>query len=430
MIKATELPIWLKAPDFHADACAWVTDFRQQQWQAFLKCGIPSRQHERWKYGDLTFLANKNLSLAKKIDTTHLRHSIHQHRLQKGESILLVMVNGYFIPELSDLHKLPATVIACRLSEAFKTHEELIKPHWPFAVDASHYALANLNAAMGEDGLFFYLPQQVELTEPIHLLSLVLDDAEFIAHPRHVLVLGQHSKLMLMEEHFANVDQLYCMNHVTTIFADKHAQLQHYKIQSEGKKAVHIAQTFIHQAEESTVELNYFSSGAHFARDDVLVKLQGTGAKCGASGFYHLRNDQQFIDHHVDMVHTAARSQSAMLYKGILEQKSRAVFNGRLLIEKNAQKVVGHQANHNLLLSREAEVYSKPELEIYADDVQCKHGATTGQMDEEALFYLRSRGIQQADAVNILLQGFAEEIMQRITHAGIKMRVQEIMSCS
>ena len=217
------------------------------------------------------------------------------------------------------------------------------------------------------------------------------------------------------------------MNMMTTIHVAKNAKMQHYKIQQEGRKAVHLASHFVHQQQNSTFSHVNFSSGALFARDDLVVQLLESGAECHTGGFYHLRYDQQFIDNHVVINHVAAHSNSDMLYKGIMENKSRAVFNGRLHVEKNAQKILAYQANHNLLLSKDAEVYSKPELEIYADDVKCKHGATTGQLDEQALFYMRSRGIPRHEALSILLQGFAEEIMQRITHEGIRRRVQEAL---
>ncbi len=156
--------------------------------------------------------------------------------------------------------------------------------------------------------------------------------------------------------------------------------------------------------------------------------MQEPGAACQASGFYHLHRAHQYIDHHVEINHVAPHTNSEMVYKGILDNQSRAVFNGRLFVKKDAQKIVAHQANHNLLLSNRAEIYSKPELEIYADDVKCKHGATTGQLDQDALFYMRARGIGYQEAVNILLQGFADEIIDRVHHKGVKMRVKELVS--
>lgn len=395
-------------------------------WEHFIKNNLPTRKDERWKYADLSFLANKNFAAAKRVDDEILIDAINQHRLRQGDNILLVFVNGYFMPSLSDLHKLPLGVIASDLNYAAKHHAETMEMHWKGDIDTKKFPFAGLNAEMCTDGLFLQLPDHCELATPIHVLSIVVDDAEFIAHPWHTIVLGEQSKLVLIEEYFSLAEQPYMMNVVTTINVGKGATLEHYKIQQEGKRAIHMANTFVKQKQDSNVSFANFAMGSEFARDDVIVRLQESGANCKTAGFYHLYRDNQFVDHHVDIDHIAPASQSEMLYKGILEQKSRAVFNGRVHVHKDAQKTLAYQANHNLLLSNDAEVYSKPELEIYADDVKCKHGATTGQIDQEALFYMRSRGISYAEAMNILLLGFAEEIMQRISHPGVKMRVTEM----
>ena len=406
---------------------AWLVNFRQQHWTAFLKNGLPTRKDERWKYADLGFLANQNYAAATQLDTDHLIDIIHQHRLQKSEGILLVLVNGYFMPMLSDLVKLPHHVIACGMSEALQLHNDKIKEHLPEKIDVQKYPFGSLNAAMFVDGLFLYVPDKCELAAPIHLLSLTIGEEEFITHPNNMIIVGQNSQLTLVEEYFSLVNQPYMNNVMTSIHVGENAKLEHYKIQQEGKKAAHFANIFVQQKKNSSFSHMNLSFGSVFARDDLVIKLLESGADCHTSGFYHLRHNNQYIDNHVDIDHAAPHSNSDMLYKGIIENKARAVFNGRLYVEKDAQKILAYQANHNLLLSSEAEVYSKPELEIYADDVKCKHGATTGQLDQDALFYLRSRGIPHEEAMSMLLQGFAEEIMQRVSHAGIKLRVQEML---
>lgn len=420
------LPEWLQ--QIKQQHVAWFSEFQQAQWNAFAALGLPDRKNERWKYTDIAFLNNASFSPAERIDASRLHHVIHQHRLQHGDSILLVVINGYFMPELSDIHKLPSQFFVCRLSQAIKTHAELIKKGLSCFIDAKKYPFASLNAALSSDGLIFSLPDHCELNAPIHLLSMVTDEKAFSAHPYHIFLLGEESRITLVEEYFSQTDQAYMMNVVNSFFVGKNAQLDYYKIQHEGKEAIHIAHTFIQQWQNSNVTLTNFSAGGLFARDEVAVYLKEQGADCRTHGFYHLQNDHQYIDHHIDIDHVAPHSHSEMLYKGILENKSRAVFNGRLHVEKNAQKITAHQANHNILLSNQAEVYAKPELEIYADDVKCKHGATTGQLDQDALFYLCSRGISKEEATHILLMGFAEEVMQRVTHRGIKMRVQELVS--
>lgn len=233
---------------------------------------------------------------------------------------------------------------------------------------------------------------------------------------------------MLIEEHVSLGNQTYFINSVAQAIVSEQAHFTYYKLQRENDQAIHMAHLFVEQMRDSVTSLTHFSRGGYFARDEVVIKLQGQGAYCQTSGFYSVCRDDQWVDYHIDMNHLAPNSHSEMLYKGILKNKSRAIFNGRLLVEKTAQKTLAYQANHNLLLSNEAEAYSKPQLEIYAEEVKCKHGATIGQINEEALFYLRSRGLNKQQAIEVLLQGFAGEIIQSIPHPGIKSRFQEMMS--
>lgn len=430
MSAAVKTPAWLTQPVSQDAAMpTWTNDFKKQQAQAFLQQGLPTKYHERWKYADLSFLSNQAFVNPVKVDVDHFQETIQQCRLRRGESILLVFVDGQFIPSYSDLNKLPQEVIACDLLQATKIHAELIRDAYTAAIDTKQYPFASLNAAMTESGLFFYMPPHCQLTAPLHLLSLVTDQDKLIVHPRHVFMLREASNLSIVEEHFSHAETMYMVNQLTSLFVGKEAKLDYCKIQHEGKFATHIANTFIQQAQNSSVKLTNFSTGALFARDDISVTLKESGADCSTAGFYRLDQDNQYIDYHIDIEHAAARTNSEMLFKGILDKKSRAVFNGRLAVEQGAQKILAYQANHNLLLSKEAEVYSKPELEIYADDVKCKHGATTGQIDEDALFFLRSRGIDKSRAMNMLLQAFADEITSRVTHAATHLRVQELLAC-
>jgi len=426
---ASNIPAWLQQTTSVPNQTepSWFTDFREQQQAAFLQNGLPTRKQERWKYADLSFLTTKQFTLATRATEDELCDVVHQHRLQKGDSILLVFANGYFMPALSDMTKLPPQVIACSMHEAMQTQSELVQAHGMLTDHPTQLAFANLNAAVSTDGLFLHVPDNCEVPVALHLLFITVGNQEHISYPRHLFVMGEHSKLTLLEEHFSFAAHAYMLNAVTTVVVGKSAALTHYKIQQDGKQGVHIAHTFVYQQQDSTTSFLNFSLGAQFARDDLVIKLQGAGADCKTGGFYRLHADNQYIDHHVDIEHQAPRSSSEMVYKGVLDNRSRAVFNGRLHVNQGAEKTLAHQANHNLLLSNTAEVYSKPELEIYADDVKCKHGATIGQLDQEALFYLCSRGIARDEAVAMLLQGFADEIARRVTHAGIKLRVQEVM---
>lgn len=424
-MKAVEShPTWFSASNHDVlKAPAWLTNFRLARWQAFQQMGLPVKQDERWKYTDLSMLKQHNFHAAEKKTPSDLIKHIQQHRLLHGEAITLVMVNGQFAPTLSDLNQLPAEVTICSLSQALVEQPDAVEA--PLTrIEPHNHVFANLNAASFNDGLFIHVLENYKLTQPVHLL-LIAENNGFIAHPRHIIQLEKNSQLTLIEEYVAITTQPYMTNTVMTVDLKEQAQFEYYKIQNENKQAVHMANTFLFQESDSQASLAHFSAGGQFARDEIRVELQAPGAHCKTAGFYGLTEKDQYVDYHIDMLHTAPLTRSEMVYKGVLDNKSRAVFNGRVYVEKEAKKIEAHQANHNLLLSNMAEVYSKPELEIYSDDVKCKHGATIGQLDQEALFYLRSRGLNKAEATTLLLKSFSDDIMQRVASPAIRAHIEK-----
>jgi Fe-S cluster assembly protein SufD len=425
MMRAHFLPSWLTYEEKDENFPAWFASIRQKEWEGLLKNGLPKNRDERFKYTDFSFLNNTNFS-ANKQDASVINHALLQkYRLDHEGSILLVFVNGYFAPSLSDIEKLKAPMKVSGLQEALIRTPELMQTCFALKREGEtqKYPFATLNRALCKDGLFIYLPDHYELKAPLHLLSLVSTDLPFMANPNHVILLSPHSQLTVIEEYLSFEEKSYIMNPVMTTLVGQGVQFNHYKIQREGSAAIHLAHHFIHQKKDSHVNLANFSFGGVFSRDECAVYLSEQGASCYTSGFYHLKQKDQYIDHHVDIDHEAPYSESDMLYKGIIEQAGRVVFNGRLHVHQNAQKTVAHQENHHLLLSAHAESYAKPELEIYADDVKCKHGATTGEIDEDALFYLCSRGIAKEKAIEMLFEGFASSVVDRIRDPLVKAHV-------
>jgi Fe-S cluster assembly protein SufD len=414
---ATNLPTWLQPlPETNS----WLAAYRQRHWDDVVRSGLPTSRHERWKYADLSFLATQSYAASIRVSHPELAALVQAHRLANADSILLVSINGHYSAALSDLRLLPAGVIVCNMAEAMQQHTALIQSHWS---DQQDNFFASMNAAMFSDGLFIHVPAHTTISTPIHCLSLAVGDQSFIAQPKHIVVLGEESKMTLFEDYAAVTDAAYVMNITTHLVLGDTSTLKNYKIQRESKAATHIANTFVRQGQHSQWQATYFSIG-----DEIAAKLDAAGAIASTGGYYYLTQDNQYIDYHIDVDHAAPRSQSEMTFKGVLNGKSRAVFNGRLHVIKDAQKITAHQANHNILLSNQAEVYSKPELEIYADDVKCKHGATIGQLDTEALFYLRSRGIAETEAMQLLLSGFADEILQRVENTRIRAHIEKVMS--
>jgi Fe-S cluster assembly protein SufD len=264
--------------------------------------------------------------------------------------ITAVFMNGCFKPELSDVAQLPADVIIRAVN----------------------------------NGMYLSLPDNCSVAKPIKLEYRSDGQVESI-DIQHVIELGRNSKLTLVDEYSGNVENI-----------------------------AYTANTKIIQKENSSVSLVCLKTGAQSSHDKIHVLLSEKGAECKTAGFYAVQRNNQTADYHVTIEHAAAHTTSDMLFKGTAENKSRAGFIGRVHVHPHAQKIIAHQANHHLLLTRDAEVYSKPELEIYADDVKCKHGSTTGQLDQEALFYLRARGIEEVEAKRMMIAGFADEVLRRV----------------
>ena len=410
----TTMPHWLQQCMPSTEGDRWLAAYRQQHWNDFLTSGLPTRNHERWKYADLSFVSTLDAACADDASQRNIADIIHAHAFTSEDSLLLVMVNGVFVPALSQMQHLPREVVLCRLKEAFVTHQAIVAAHWKRFANDDTCAVSKWNAALFHDGLFMHVPDDCHITQPIQVLNIVNVSAGKVIYPRHLMVLGKRSKLTILEECVVDTANSILTNSATAIEVGEEAQLDYCKLQASASQAMVLANTCIHQQQNSRVALTHFNISGQFIREEVCVKLNGAGAECMTSGLSDLKETKQFSDFHIDVEHMAPHSRSDMLFKGVIDQHSRAVFNGRLHVLPNVQKISAYQANHNLLLSKQAEAYSKPELEIYSDDVKCKHGATTGQLDDDALFYLRARGIDRAEAVKMLLVGFTDDIVERV----------------
>lgn len=362
---------------------------------------LPTRQHERWKYANLQFLKAHALSEPGVIDLAWIQQQCLGIEAAAGKSAgVLVMVNGVWRADLSKA--LPSGCDVRVLEPQAET----------VAIDAKDFPVAAMQQSQAATGVAIHISadQPMEL----HLLHVASSDTPATINPTVVLTLAQGAQLHLIEHVLASDQAFMLINQRTHVNVGEAATLDWVKIQTLPFEAAMFAHHEVTQLKNSLVTLVNVSNGARFARDETQVSLLEAGAVCKAAGFYQTKNDAQFVDNHIDIKHRAPHTASDMMYKGILDKKSQGVFNGRLVVEAGAQKISATQANHHLLLSNEAEAYAKPELEIYADDVKCKHGATTGELNEEALFYLQSRGIEKGEARGMLMAGFMDEVMERI----------------
>lgn len=275
------------------------------------------------------------------------------------------------------------------------------------------------------------IPKNTQVTTPIHLHFLTKDINNNIEnnienfYPRIKIIAEENSSVTIIEEHSAENAEYYITKVTTELHAETNANIHYYKIQDESVTATHEAHISVQQKQVSSVKTFFSDIGSVDARENLYIRLAETGAECFLSGIYYLKHDKQKLENNIHVDHIAAHGKSSMLYKGMLDKKSRANFNGKVSVDPQAKKIQSQQANHNLLLSNDAEVATKPELEINADDVKCAHGATVGQLAEEALFYLRTRGLQKEQALELLTHAFAMEVINQIEDGVIRSYIQE-----
>lgn len=386
----------------------WIANYQQEAISDLERKGFPTRHCEDWKYTAVApFLRNQFVlssscaEPARDGKTSKEEHSVH-------------IVNGDVFISDDFANQLPKGVLIKPLSAMVREHEALIKPYLGQILHHEHGFHA-LNSAMLKHGLVIYLPRGVHLAAPV-VLRHWQDKANQAVYLRHLIIAEPDSHATIIEEFAGLEGRAYCTNTVTEIALAARARLTHHKIQSESRQAFHWGHVFVRQSESSEFFSHSLSLGGQLVRSDLTISLQEKNACCLLNGIY-IPDDNQHIDHHTRVNHAVADCISEQDYKGILKGRSRAVFNGQVFVAHDAQKTKANQQNKNLLLSAEAEIDTKPQLEIFADDVVCSHGATVGQLDEEAKFYLSSRGMDEAQVTRYLIQAFITNNMQLLDDA-------------
>jgi Fe-S cluster assembly protein SufD len=336
----------------------------------------------------------------------------------------LAFVNGYFAPALSSLSQLPAGVKATSLASALIEEGERLEPMLAPPFREQVHAFTALNAAMAEDGAFVAIPPDVVVDQPIHLLYLTDSYASALAsHPRSMILAGAGSRSTIVETHAGITGAVYLTNAVTHLVLDEGATVDHYKLQNETETAFHLALLDVRQSAGSRFSSFSLALGASIARHEVRVRLEGQGATVLLDGLY-MPHGAQHLDNPTTIEHTAPACTSRELYKGVVDGHGRGVFDGRIVVHPGAAKTDASQTNKNLLLSEGAQVDTRPRLEIFADDVKCAHGAAVGQLDEDAVFYLRSRGMPRPVARSLLTYAFAREVVERIRLGSLRSWVE------
>jgi Fe-S cluster assembly protein SufD len=404
----------------------WLKVIRASALNKFVNIGFPSTQDEEWRFTNIAPIVDLSLHSLDK-PARHLSEADLQPLLFGGlDTRRVVFVDGHYIPELSNANGNGVNVLTLR--SALET--AWVERHLSRYANFEHNAFAALNAALFQDGVFVFIPSRRVIERPIHILHIVTEPNEAaVFQPRNLIVAGEGASAKIIESYVTlgnGSAQPYLTNAVTELVLGEDAIIEHCKLQNETEKAFHIATIQAQQARNSVLTSHSISTGARIARNNIQTVLNDEGAQCTMNGLY-LGRGEQLVDHHTVMDHSKPRCESHEYYHGILSDRARGVFNGKIFVRPDAQKTNAKQTNRNLLLSDEAVIDTKPQLEILADDVKCTHGATVGQLDQNAIFYLRARGIPLENARRMLIYAFASDVIARISLPPVREELDKLL---
>jgi Fe-S cluster assembly protein SufD len=408
---------------------AWVFPLRKAGITRFAELGFPTLQQEDWRFTNVAPIAQLPFKPVFQVSRNSLtRGALAELTFGKLAASRLVFVNGHYAAELSSSPEpQPQGVIVSSLAAALTGNSGLVKEHLARYPQGEENPFAALNAAFFQDGGFIYVPAGQHVEAPVHLLYIsTAKEAGATSHPRNLIIAEKGSQVTVLESYVSLAEASYFTNAVTEMILEEGAAVEHVKFQDESRNAYHVASIHVHLGRGSNFISHSIATGARLSRNNILTTLAGERVECILNGLYLTRGDQ-LADHHMVVEHAQPHCNSHEYYNGILDGHSKGVFHGRILVRRPAQKTDAKQTNKNLLLSDDATVDTKPQLEIYADDVKCTHGATIGQLNEESIFYLRARGIGAETARRMLIHAFAGEIIERIRHITAREELNQLV---
>jgi Fe-S cluster assembly protein SufD len=403
----------------------WLNELCEAGMASFASLGFPTTKAEDWKYTNLEPIAAFKFSRPNGARKPFSARELLAKGFADPDCARLVFLNGVYAPELASLERLPDGVRLQSLAELIKGDDKFLSTQLGRYASYRRQSLVALNTAFIGDGAVLVVPPQCRLAEPIHLIYASGGDGEQLAtHPRTLIFLGRGSEAKIVESYIGITAESYFCNAVTELIAETDSLAEHCRVQREGEAGFHTGTFEAKLARGAQLTAHALTLAGSLVRNDVHVSLDGEGAECVLNGLY-LGSGRQHIDNSTVIEHVKPRASSFELYKGILNGAAHGVFNGKIVVHKDAQKSDARQVNKNLLLSDDAVVNTKPQLEIHADDVKCSHGSTIGQIDPDALFYLRSRGLGLTEARRLLSSAFASDVVGRIKVASLRQRLDE-----
>ena len=399
--------------DFSSEAKTFLKT-RESASQSLSKMDFPTTKDEEWKYTRVKPILNHDFAPQTSINV----RSIDDLKIPNWEGHVLVFVNGFYAPKLSKKVTEEVDFTLTTMKEAKIEHVELVDPFYGTVAKFKEDAFTALNTAYSNDGLFLHLPKNTNLKNPIHVI-FVNEGQEVSAQPRNMIIADKNSSADLVFSFHSMDEEVSFTNALTEVIAKDNANINIDKVQLKNNVSFNISKEEIVQERDSNVSVNTFTLGGKLVRNDLRFHSNGSNTNSNLNGLYMTIGDQH-VDNHTKVFHNQPGCESSENYKGIIGGKSTAVFNGKVYVDKKAQQTNAFQSNANILMTDDATINSKPELEIYADDVKCSHGSTTGQFDDEAVFFLRARGIGEEKAKEIMVKAFADEVLEDISNEPLR----------
>ena len=404
---------------------AWISELRDSALESFKQRGFPTVRDEAWRYTDVRPITKNYFSVSRASDSDHSAiQSFEEFMLKDFSGFTIKVLNGLVLEIPEELVQMEGVMIQS-LSDCMQHSPEILEPFLKSAKADNLDGFAELNRAFLENGLLISLDEEVELEQPLEILNLSSGDQIAIL-PRFLVNMNRGAKAKIVERYVSAGDDQTFTNGVSEISLSQDSELDYYVVQTSGDKASQVGYINADLDEGSRFSCRTITLGGRIVRNNLQVKLAGEQAHCDMLGLYNL-SGRQHVDNYTTMVHAAANCTSKELYKGVLDNRSRGVFHGRIKVEQDAQKTDAEQSNNTLILSRDAEIDTKPQLEIYADDVKCSHGATIGQIDNNSLFYLRSRGIEEQEARSLLTYAFVNEVLESVDIAPLHQTLEQAL---
>jgi len=404
-----------------------IHQIRRKAIEQFEKLGFPTTKHEEWRFTNISPLTRTQFTPAYQVEAQEIsEEQFNKISIKRLNGIKLIFINGKYSEKLSD-KSFPKGIEISSLAHILQNENTSLHKIIEHFANIENNSFTSLNTSFLLEGVFIQIHANIEINEPIYLVYITTDTkTPLIIHPRNIIMVAKNSKASIIEHYISTENNSNFTNAVSEIRLDENAVLEHNKIQTESNNAFHIGSTYIEQLSKSKFTSNSIMIGGSLVRNNIYATLNGEETECTLNGL-SLASGNQLIDNHTSIDHAKPNCSSREFYKAILDGKARGVFNGKIYVRKDSQKTDSKQTNKTLLLSDEATMNTKPQLEIFADDVKCTHGAAIGYLDSDSLFYLRSRGISENIARDILTYAFANDIIERITIEPIQEYLHNIL---